>query len=48
MNQILEIELVIPIPSDSILVKRVEYEDMPKGSIKGRQFKLKELSKRNR
>lgn len=30
MNQILEIELVIPIPSDSILVKRVEYEKFRK------------------
>lgn len=46
MKQLLEIELAIPIPSDSILVKRAEYEDMQKDSLKGRQFKLKDLSKR--
>lgn len=48
MNQILEIELVILIPSDSILVKQAEYEDMPKDSLECRKFKFKELSKRNR
>ena len=46
MRQVLEIELAVPIPSDSILIKRAEYEEMEKDSLKGRQYKLKDLSAR--
>ena len=44
--QQLSVELTIPIPADSILIKKTEYEELQKDNLKGKKFTLKQLSER--
>ncbi|MEG0285022.1 MAG: DUF771 domain-containing protein [Vagococcus sp.] len=46
MAQNLTVELSIPIPEDSVLITKVEYEQLKKENLKGRKFNLQELSNR--
>lgn len=44
--QQLSVELQIPIPSDSVLITKTEYEELQKDSLKGKKFTIKELAER--
>ncbi len=46
MNQHLEATITIPIPADSILVKRVEYEQLKKQELSGVYWSMKDLEAR--
>ncbi|MDT2848794.1 DUF771 domain-containing protein [Vagococcus carniphilus] len=44
--QQLSVELQIPIPADSVLIKKTEYDELQKDSLKGKKFSIKELAER--
>lgn len=44
--QQLSVELTIPIPADSVLITKTEYEALKRDNLKGKKFTLKELSDR--
>ena len=44
--QNLSVQLTIPIPEDSVLITKVEYEQLKKENLRGRKFNLQELSNR--
>lgn len=46
MQQQLEVSLTIPIPNDSILVKRVELEELQNKSLQGVYWSMKDLELR--
>lgn len=46
MNQSLEINLSIPIPADSVLIKKVELQELKKQSLAGTYWNMKDLEKR--
>ncbi|WNF89815.1 DUF771 domain-containing protein [Vagococcus fluvialis] len=45
-EQNLKVNLSIPIPEDSVLITKVEYEQLKKENLRGRKFNLQELSNR--
>lgn len=46
MNQQLSVKMSIPIPTDSILIKKVEFEELRDQSLSGIYWTMKDLQKR--
>ena len=46
MNQQLNVELSIPIPSDKVLVSKIELEELKRQSLSGVYWNMKDLSER--
>lgn len=46
MNQLLNVNLQIPIPSDSVLIKKIELEELKNESLSGVYWSMKDLQKR--
>lgn len=46
MNQKLEVNLCIPIPSDSIIISRVELEQLKRNELTGVYWSMKDLEER--
>lgn len=46
MNQILNVELSIPIPDDSVLIKKVELQELKKQSLIGVYWTMRDLEER--
>lgn len=46
MNQQLNVELSIPIPSDKVLVSKIELEELKQQSLSGVYWNMKDLSER--
>lgn len=46
MNQSLQVELSIPIPSDKVLITKIELEELKSQSLSGVYWSMKELQKR--
>lgn len=46
MTQTLNVKMSIPIPEDSILIKKVEFEELKRESLSGTYWTMKDLSGR--
>lgn len=46
MEQQLSVKLTIPIPNDSVLIKKVELENLKRESLEGKYWNMKDLEKR--
>jgi len=46
MNQQLSVNLTIPIPSDSVLISKIELEELQNSQLQGVYWSMKDLEKR--
>ena len=46
MNQLLNVELSIPIPKDKVLISKIELEELKEQSLAGVYWNMKDLEKR--